>query len=74
MDIPEFLAATGMSLHELSQRAQISYPTLHRHHTRKGRMSVDTAMKLEAFDSRMNAAEILGLEPAAHSKPTKGAA
>lgn len=64
MTVAEYLKATGLSIHALSMGSGISYTTLHPH-VRHGRdLSVETAKKLEEFDSRMNAAEILGLKPA----------
>lgn len=63
MLIPEFLDAAEMNLHQLSQKSGVSYPVLHGH-VKHGRvLGLDAAKKLEAFDARLNAAELLGLTP-----------
>lgn len=64
MTIQEFLKETGMSLNALSHATGISYPTLHGHITGKSRMKADTAERLQEYDARLNAADVLGLKPA----------
>ncbi len=64
MTVAEFLKATEMSLHALSQGAGVSYTTLHPHVRHGKPLGLDAAKKLEAYDPRLNAAEILGLTPA----------
>ncbi len=61
MNVPEYLKASGSNLHRLSQQTGIAYSTLAKHVNHGHELSVATAKKLEAFDSRMTAAEILGL-------------
>ena len=61
MTVVEYLEAEGMSTHQLSLRARITYRTL-RAHVRDGApLGLDVAKRLEAYDPRMSAAEILGL-------------
>jgi len=59
--VVEYLQASGSNLHRLSQQTGIAYSTLSKHVNHGHVLSVATAKKLEAFDARMTAAEILGL-------------
>lgn len=75
MNVAQFLEATGLNLHQLSQRAGVNYGTLHAHHRHGKALGLKAARKLEAVivegsDARMSAAEILGLA----TKPTTDAA
>lgn len=70
MNVPEYLAARGTNLHQLSQATGIGYPTLHKHVRHGAQLSLRTAKKLEAWSKgQMTAAEILGLE----AKPARKA-
>jgi len=77
MTVNDFLRASGMSIHALAMAAGISYTTLHPHAKRGRAISVATARKLEAYDSRLSAVEILGLNlpttPGPRAKKTRKA-
>lgn len=67
MTLKEYLAAFSESekrnLHRISIAIGVSYSTLHAHVHGKSELSVDTAKRLEKYDDRMSASEILGLAP-----------
>lgn len=63
MRIPEFLVATGTNLHQLSQASGVSYTTLHGHVKHDRPLGLDAARRLETYDARLNASELLGLAP-----------
>lgn len=63
MQVSEYLELTGSNIHRLSQAARISYVTLRRHVNDGAPIGLDVARRLEAFDPRLNACELLGLTP-----------
>lgn len=64
MNVEEYLADTGMNLHQLSQRAEVSYEILRKHVKDGGPIGLKVASKLHAFDSRLTVAAVLGLPEA----------
>jgi hypothetical protein len=75
VNLIEFLSATDTNLHRVSQSTGIAYSTLHKHVKHQRPLSLPTARKLEAFDPRMTAAEILGVgSPTPQRRPRKKAA
>jgi hypothetical protein len=61
MTVTEYLTASGLNLHQLSQRSGVSYNTLHRHVRHGRRMKQETAEKLSKVDPLLSVVDILGL-------------
>lgn len=73
MNVAEYLKAKGMSINALARETGIAYTTLHPHIRHGKELSVETARRLEEWSGgEMNAAEILGLRPAAVATGTGG--
>ncbi|XXX80065.1 hypothetical protein WMF30_14960 [Sorangium sp. So ce134] len=69
MNVKQFLEATGMNIHKLSQEAGVAYSTLHPHVRKGKKLGEATARKLEAWSKgRMKAAEILELSAPVDSR------
>ncbi len=68
VDIKTFLRETGMNLHQLAQRSEIAYSTLAKHVNAGHQLSVGTAKKRQAYDPRLNPADVLGLSSSPSAK------
>jgi DNA-binding LacI/PurR family transcriptional regulator len=72
VNVKQFLEATGMNCHQLSQKSGVAYSTLSKHLNHGHELSRATARKLVAVvhDSgiRMTEAAIMGLDSAAEAR------